>query len=640
MKNAFFIIIFTVFSGSLFSQIRTDSLFFADSLNTSKGIISRFDKQLNTYNLNSILYANHTFGRFFLSLLEDYNSTLIKSVPRNIKDEQNLSFLLEYLMLPGVSTGILLKNQILSDTRRLGLNEASEINSYLYAKFIPLTNIQFKPYFGYSNNRQIGENNSGFSYGADGAADGIDLSDFKIYSSFKLNNTDLSPRKNTLRNISVSLFNRFEEQFRNVLSTSYENNRKDFYFVADSLVSSEFNLINNIQSRTEQNYFLQNRFSFINSTGNISLDLSGRVIWRDIDRETRYKAISNLSSSIFDVKVQEFRLEFESGSRYRTKIFDGSIHLLYSERDEKHLTKRLDESNIFYYEERRRAFDERSRIESQKNNKAIRSSITLSGSFYLSRKDSLAFSAFHNKLTYDTPSDENFDDRDELLSIMRILYSRRLSPFFNLFINLEGSINHTVYLFSERSSNNNYQRIIKLSTGGSFRGRTLSSKNQFEVSANYTVYDYEDLNPNFKSFSFRQLSIYDSTTLKLNRRLSVKFYGYLKYSKQGEFKWSAFAERPVRDIEEVYIEPRLSYDISGVTFGIGLRYLHLDSYMFSNKIRAVESVYKSIGPLSEILYTVADKLQIRIFGWLEYIKYESNKNRQLANLNVQMNWKL
>lgn len=625
---------------SLIAQVRTDSLYFADSLRSSKGIISNFNKQLNTYNLNSLVFANFKLNRLFISFLEDYNSTIIKAVPQNIKDEQKLGFLMEYMLHPRLSIGILLENQILSDTRRLGLNEASELNSYLYGKFVPLSRIQVRPFFGYSNNRQIGENDYGYSYGAEGSADGIEYSDFNIYSSFKLNNTDISPRKNTLRNFSLSLFNTFEKQFRNILSTSIENNRKDFYFVADSLVSGQFNLINNIQSRTEQNYYLQDRLSFAGASNNIFLDLSGRVIWRDIDRDTRYKALSNLSASIFDVKVQEFRLEFETSGRYKSNVFDGSINFLYSERDEKHLTKRIDESNIFYYEERRRAYEERSRIESQKNNKAVRASINVTGSFFISGNDSLTFNILHNKLRYDTPSDENFDDRDELLSILRLRYVRHLTPFFDFFINAEGNINHTVYLFSERSSNNNYQRIVKLGTGGSFKGSSLTSRNMFEVSANYTVYDYEDLNPNYKSFSFRQMSIYDSTGWKFSRKFSVKFFGYLKLSKQGEFRWNSFAERPVRDIEEIYLEPKLSYEQSGVIFAIGLRYLRLDTYMYSNKIRNIESEYQSIGPLSEILYLVSEKLQVRIYGWYEYINYEMNKNRQLANLNLQMNWKL
>ena len=130
---------------------------------------------------------------------------------------------------------------------------------------------------------------------------------------------------------------------------------------------------------------------------------------------------------------------------------------------------------------------------------------------------------FHRKLKYDTQSDENFDDRDELLSILRLYYVKGITPFFDLFFNLEGSLNKTVYLFAERSSNNNTRRVIKFSGGGDYKIGILRSKNEAIVSANYTVYDFEELNPNLSSFSFRQLYLKDSTQVKLSKNV-VKIF--------------------------------------------------------------------------------------------------------------------
>jgi len=81
----------------------------------------------------------------------------------------------------------------------------------------------------------------------------------------------------------------------------------------------------------------------------------------------------------------------------------------------------------------------------------------------------LITSVFHRKLRYDTPSEINFDDRDELLTIARIQYERKINAIFTAFINTEASLNKTVYIFKERSSNNNINRIIKLSGGGIFK---------------------------------------------------------------------------------------------------------------------------------------------------------------------------
>src|SRR5690606_30952532 len=125
-------------------------------------------------------------------------------------------------------------------------------------------------------------------------------------------------------------------------------------------------------------------------------------------------------------------------------------------------------------------------------NNSIRAAVSILGNFNFSPTDKLSFSLLQNKLRYDTPSKDNFDDRDELLSIARLRYSKMLNPFVETYVNLEGTYNHIVYLFSERSSNNNINRILRLSSGGNYRGKNVTSVNNFEVSANYTVYDFED----------------------------------------------------------------------------------------------------------------------------------------------------
>ncbi|MCX6149484.1 MAG: hypothetical protein NTX22_03050 [Ignavibacteriales bacterium] len=621
-----------------YAQIRSDSLIFASTNRPANIFSTRFDKQLSTYNLRNSLYLNENFGNYFVGLYEDYFSTLIKLNPKSIKDEQYFSFITEYSLHNNFQTGIFLNNNILSDDRKLGLNEASIFSASFFTRWRPYDSVTIAPHFGYSINRQIGENDAGYLYGAEALVKSLTISDFEIHSTFKFLNDDISPRKNTLRYFNLNLSNSFDESFRNILSSSFQQSRKDFYFKADSAISNDFNITNNIQSRTESNYFLQDKIAFYNSTNPFSFDLIGRVVWRDIDRDTRYRSVANISSSIFDVKVNEFRLEFESTGNIKSTDFDGNIRLMYSERDERHLTKNFGESNVFLFDERQKAFEERSSTESEKNNRADRISISLSGRYRISTVDTLSFSLLHNKLQYDTPSKNNFDDRDELLSIVRLYYIRKLNPFFDVFINLEGSLNHIVYIYSERSSNNNYQRVIRLGSGGNYNGKNISSRNLFEVSSNYTVYDFEDLNPNYRSFSFRQLSYQDSSSIRLTNRLFFNFYGYIKLSEQGDFKWTNFSGRPIRDLEEIYIEPKLNVKILGLFYGIGIRYLTLKTYMYKSNLRSKESDYRSVGPLAEISI-ILKKLNIRLYGWYEFIKTD-NKRRELANLNVQMFWNL
>ena len=80
----------------------------------------------------------------------------------------------------------------------------------------------------------------------------------------------------------------------------------------------------------------------------------------------------------------------------------------------------------------------------------------------LSQNDLVTISLYQSKLIFDTKSGLNDDDRDELLSMIRLRYLKRLNPYFTAFINAEGTYGHTVYLFASRSSNNNTNRISSI----------------------------------------------------------------------------------------------------------------------------------------------------------------------------------
>jgi len=638
LKKSLFI--FLLFPALFFSQVKSDSLVILGNYRPTKDISTYFDKQLNTYSLRTILDYGQKVNNLFFLVSENFNSTVIKLKPKNIRDEHYFFFFSEYKFSNFISTGLIVSNNLLADDKNLGLSDASLLNSILYTRFITEENISFAPFGGISTNQQAGETDKGYIYGIEGRTENILVSDFELQSSLKLENDDISPRKNTMRFFDIKMSNKFEQNFNNQLSANYEQSRRDFYFRADSSVINEFRLTNNIQSRTESNYFIQDRLQYRNPTSRFRFDLLSRIVWRDIDRDTRYRSLENISTSMFDVKVNEFRLEFESFTGYKSDLFDGNFKFFFSERDEKHITKRITTANIFQDDEIQTAYEERSKNESQKNNSAGRFSLALNGTFKLSLKDSLQFDLLHNKLKYDTPSNENFDDRDELLTIIRLKYLRRISPFFKAFVNIEGSLNHIVYIFSDRSSNNNKQSILRLSTGGIYSSNKLYSKNLFEVSANYTVYDFEDINANYKSFSFRQLSMMDSTSIKLTKKVYSSIYAYLKLSEQGDFKWSSFSGKPTRDLLEIYLEPKLNVKYQSIVYGVGIRYLTLKTYMYRNLIKKKESDYSSIGPLAEANIALQQRLLLRFYGWYEFIKTEDSKLREQANLNLQLTWNL
>ncbi|MBI1933746.1 MAG: hypothetical protein HYS24_14535 [Ignavibacteriales bacterium] len=629
-KIFFFVLALT---NILLSQNFNDSLNFAYAKYQKNMFNNGFEKRLNTLNLISNLSLSSNTENFFFGLDENYFSSLVRSVEKNIKDEQSLSLIGEYKFSPLIQIGILTRNNIYSNDRKIAINEASVLHSTAYTKISPVDHLKIIPYGGYSINRQVNENDNGLIYGSNIYLEKYNLDEFQISSNLNFQNEDIAPRQNYTRLASINFKNDFDYDLTNIISADYGKVRKDFYFEADSVTSSLYNISKNIQSRIEDRYFIEERIFNSRFSSDLYFDLSGRASYRNIDRVTKFKNLSNIQVSSFDSRINEFRLDFSALTEYNSQLFFGRIKVDYSERDEKYNAQKIKNSNQILY-------DQRTELEKRKNNNSQYTTISATGNLSISKKDNLLLTLLHRKLIYDTPSEENFDDRDELLSIIRLSYLRNFNQFFNFFVNLEGSFNHIVYIFAERSSNNNTRRNIKLNSGGEYTGTNLYSKNTFEVSANYTSYDFEDIIPNIKSFSFRQFSAKDSTSMKLTKKLYFDFSGYIKLSEQGDFVWANFTNNPERFLAEYYLEPMLYIKYSNLNYGVGLRYFDLQTFGFNSKNeKFLSTKYKSVGPITNFQIRMIN-VDLMLNGWYEFISNEKNIKRELANLFFSVNWRI
>ena len=628
--------IYFLFSGSvLFPQTEPDSLLF---LSTNPNLLSnKFYKQFNTFSFQTFANYSSTGNNFSFAVKEDFRSTLIKSGENSIRDDQRFNFSIGYSFSPLFNIGVYADNGILSDSRKIGINSASISNLLLYNRSQLQSNILLIPYIGYQNNRQSGVSDYGFIYGIEASAENYSIYDFNITSLLKIRQEDISPRNNGAVNFRVQLNNNLENDIANSLQLSYNRLRRDFYFIADSVTQSEFGIENNIQSRIENLYSAKDNLTYQNIISDLDLFLSGALSFRTIERDTRYKSVSISSSSIFDTEIDELKFDLETNLTYRVNRHTFMFKGIYSERNEKNITKKLDNANPIFYEER-------AQNESKKNNISDIASISFYSDFVLSPKDRLSINLSQYKLKYDTPSPLNLDDRDELLSIVKINYLRNFSPFFDFFLTLEGDLSKLVYISSKRSSNNFTNRVLKFISGGVFKGSRFKSHNSFEVSANYTVYDFEDLKPNYSSYAFRQFSLLDSTTIMLARNLKLNLYGYLKLSEQGDLRWDSFSMRPGRFVRETLVMPNIETTLYSINFSAGLRYFSLITYGFNKSVREMNSDYYSVGPTSTIRYVHA-KLILSFSGWYDFIT-QKNKNSggyiynhdSYTNINFDLDW--
>ncbi len=625
-----FVLLFVIYFSTTFAQMDSDSLQYSLNIPISNLLYSSFQKQLSTYNLSTGFNYSGTTDKFSFGINQNFKSTLAKTGSKSVKDDQYLAINGLYNLNEKIKIGLNGESKLLSDDRLSAINQAAINHVTLYTEAELIKDLVITPFGGYSNNRQVGENDNGPLYGIEGYLRDYLLSDLSLTSALKFENEDVSPRKNTLRYFNLILKNQFTNDVTNFLNVKYNRSRKDFYVATDSITSAEFNVAKNIESRTESVFSLEDQLYYNKIFTNTFFSITGGLNSRTIDRNKRYKSTSIQNKNIFDSEIDELKIGIESTLNYKSDYLNSSLRLSFFQRDEKHKAKDfIGIDRIF--------FDERSEEESRKNNNSSNVALSLSNEFRISKKDLVSASIYHSKLKYDTPSINNDDDRDELLTIARIRYTHQLTPYFEMFISTEGTQSHLVYIFASKSANNYINKVLRLITGGNYFSQRFRSKNTFEVSANYTVYDFEDLTSNLHSISFRQMVATDSTLWQMSNLFSIIIDGYIKISDQGDLNWKDFKERPSRYISEIFTDPKVGFTFYKMFLAVGVRFFNVNTYNYEGLKRIPDTEYRSIGPLMELDIS-SDNLILKFNSWYEFISEEQTTSDRI-NLFAEMNWK-
>ena len=180
------------------------------------------------------------------------------------------------------------------------------------------------------------------------------------------------------------------------------------------------------------------------------------------------------------------------------------------------------------------------------------------------------------KFQYETPdSITNHDDRDEMRFIGQLNYLHNFSPLLTLNMEFYANFFHKMYIFREQSANNNWNRIYRLSAGVAYRYKELSNLVQTFVLANYTVYDFDAMFDETRSFVFRKYVVSDSLRIPLIKDFMLGFYGRLELEDRGTFFESDFTERLLESAENIYYDFYLQKkQLLRLTMDIGLSVYH------------------------------------------------------------------
>lgn len=172
----------------------------------------------------------------------------------------------------------------------------------------------------------------------------------------------------------------------------------------------------------------------------------------------------------------------------------------------------------------------------------LKADLSLSGRLRFADQSALRMKAAVSKYQLDTPSETNFDDRDELRYTFTGAWYRPM--YRTVFLDVYGQVrlDHLVYLFKENSANNRWNRLFL--TGVRMLHRPESGVRHVfttEVSANYQDYDFETDPRTTRSTVFRRYLASDSAGVTFGRWEYGGKIG-MQIEEFGRLFWDSFEE--------------------------------------------------------------------------------------------------
>ena len=629
------IVIFSLFTFSAsYSQYMTIG---ADTLADKNYFRSDFYNDLNTASIFSNLAYKRTFNKVNLSVYNSFNSSVTKFAQNFSNDYNNLEVKSTYNLFPKFYAGAGVASKLVSTNQPIDLNKGYSNFYFSDFDFLPNEKIYIGSKLGVKDEKQVGVYSTGFSGMLESYANNVNISDFISSGKLFLSLDKFSERTNYNYEVNTKVDRTFSESSSNSGVFRAFTTRTDFFTPATQSVVNTFGVNNNIQSRNEDYIMLSDNLDYA-FTKNLRMKVNGLFFLKNINNGYKYKPVSSsiITENVYDNNIKENLLMTGFELNYRIKLLSTRLNVSYTERTEDHTPTNID---MLPVPQR----NELERIEKDKNNNSRTTTAYMEVMLYASNTNSIRFQGASSLLRYDTDSELNYDDRDELL--LNGMVSHRYYNFKNFFVETSFEYNSSIlnYIFKEKSSNNNKNNVYKLNSYSVFKPvEGVATKNFFQVLANYTVYKYEDIISQVQSFSFRQLYLADSTDINVSKKIIVGLFGELKMYEQGQFNNSKFSVKPLAFYDERTLGSNLNYDVKDfIRLFAGFRHYIRRFYTYDKNEKILKRTQSTYGPYAGVIMNIRNNSSVYILGGID--KIEASDNPEIStskNLTIKILWNL
>ena len=541
-----------------------------------------FTKQNITYNWLSRFFYSDTSFTFWRWQVEDYfqRNLIIPGVDnKQWKDEHKLTarFLFQK---PYFAPGLYLNSWQKTDRKSSVQNEYSNHAMGIYLKSPIIT-----PYVGYQRSKNRALTEWGWDTGVTGS-----LKDYR----FDAYNTNLDILSNY----------------------DFYENRQNF----------ENNLSASIQA--DFNQFSGDSLSFTFSEVNKEYYTSGRLeqvkIFNRSWRNSLYYYLGMRDLLSMQTLIQ---------SRYNS-YFSGRIFLMENKFRYMHTGK-----NLFLGLNLRTndVTSDNSGVET--DSRSRETALRMELGYNINSKQKFDLDIAYVKMQYDTPDERiNNDDRDEQRYVMDLEYTYRLSPFLRLQINAYAFLFHQMYIFSDQSINNSWNRVYTFRPNVYYTTDRVKNRLSTEVLANYTVYDFEALIRQTRSYVFRKYTFSDSLTVRVLGRNHLGAYIRIELEDKGSFFETNFKQKLLQ-----------SYQSEFFNFFI------LNDHFFYFRVMAGYTVYRreewryfpikqkyrtinNQGPFINIIYKATDHLYFRANAAYSFLDDSAYRTSRYTTGSLRLNY--
>jgi hypothetical protein len=254
--------------------------------------------------------------------------------------------------------------------------------------------------------------------------------------------------------------------------------------------------------------------------------------------------------------------------------------------------------------------------------------------------DSAAVDARTIKYRFDTPDENDLNDRDELRHIITFRAGKRLWQGFGFQLELKADLNHLVYIYRPRSAENRWTRVFTLSCAVPWQDGWMENMARFTVVGNYTVYDYPPAKTEL-SRVYRIFSVQDTLRIGINSNWSVKLGNVLIFDEHGRFHWEDWTEDVSEDGFNTSTSLLLNYNERKFQCGFGWRVYQRYSWLHlrgDERMRA--DAVRSHGPAISLNADPADRLHVEFNASVLEVTDRNRAVYRLPDIRCIMSWKL